>query len=70
MGASLAWLEGFCRQILSGLPADQSLLAITLCAVIYGVFCWLASKVVLTFLCLIRDRLLRGSARALPRTAS
>ena len=70
MGASLAWLEGFCRQILSGLPADQSLLAITLCAVIYGVFCWLASKAVLTSLRFVRDRLPRGAGRAAHRIAS
>lgn len=70
MVASITWLEGFCRQILSVLPADQSLAAITLCAVVYGALCWLASKAVLVCLFQIRDWLLRRSTRPQPRTAS
>ena len=70
MDASLAWLEGSCRQILRVLPADQSLAAITLCAVIYGALCLFASKAVLTSLRLVRDRFMRGTPRQLPRTAT
>ena len=70
MGASLAWLETSCRQILSVLPADHSLGAITLCAVIYGALCLLASKAVLTGLRFILDRLLGTAPRPVSRTAS
>ena len=70
MAASLAWLEAGCRQIMSLLPADQSLAAITFCAVVYGVICWLASKAVLSGMRFVRDRLKRGIPRIHPRTAS
>ena len=70
MGMSLAWLETGSRQIMSVLPADQSLAAITLCAVIYGVLCRLASKAVLSGGRLLRDRLMRGTPRPLPRIAT
>ncbi len=40
-------LERFARQLIRILPAEKSLFAITVCAVIFGALCWVLSKTLL-----------------------
>lgn len=43
-------LDELCQNVLGLLPPESSLIAITICAVLYGVACWMTSKCVLAAL--------------------
>ena len=65
----IAPLEEFARQLIGMLPAEKSLAAITICAVLYGGLCLAVSKTMLAAANLCRDGIQRTSRRKTGKAA-